>query len=303
MRGPRIPTAKRIVNDPAFPPINPADYAEANADHLMFLWDNMGTGEFLEDAAILIRHLKQLLAREQVTPNLTLEVLAGIGWFAQNAYVDFVGGNSPSFTAPAANPRIDVLTLRNDGILYRIAGVEAAVPVAPTIPSTDIPICQVYNVVGQTKIHDNDTQEAGHGFIQFDLRPFLQGIVGASAMPKIGIVARAQATATALANTLETVVSFSGAGRLRGIHMKKNTAGSLKVTIDGVVVLPETAGPGAENDVKENKSDLTQNLKLVASTEDPANNIDIFFKSSLLVQHNSNAGASGPVTTVNWEHE
>ena len=98
MRGPRIPTAKRIVNDPAFPPINPADYAEANADHLMFLWDNMGTGEFLEDAAILIRHLKQLLAREQVTPNLTLEVLAGIGWFAQNAYVDFVGGNSPSFT-------------------------------------------------------------------------------------------------------------------------------------------------------------------------------------------------------------
>lgn len=305
MRGTRIPTGKRVINNT--PPVNPADYSEANADNLMFLWDNMGTGDYLQDAAIAGRHLSQLFCREQATPNMTLEVLSGVAWFAQNSYVVFAGGNSPAFVAPGANPRIDILTIRNDGTLHVIQGAEAASPSPPTIPSTDVPLAQVYNVVGETVIHDNDTQVAGQGFIQYDLRPFVQVAVGSSAMPKIGLVQRVQASDGS--GSLVDVVNFTGAGRLRVIHQVQTggagSTGELKITIDGTVINDFTglAGAGAVYDVRPNKSDQATALQLKATTDDPANLLDIFFKSSLRVQHKSNGGGGSVTTTVEYEHE
>lgn len=302
MIGSRIPAGKRVIN--SVPPLNPSDYSEANALHLMFLWDNMGTGDYLEDAAILIRHLAMLRAEEQAVPNLTLSVRTGIAWFAQNSYVNFPGGNSPVFTAPVSNPRRDILTIRNDGVLYVITGAESASPVAPTIPSTDIPICQVFNVVGQTTIRDNDEQVAGQGYVEFDLRPFTQVAVGSSAMPKIGIVARVQSTSTTSA-TLQDVVNFTGAGRLRAIHFLvaggNNT--KFKVIADGVVLLDDTAILAGDYDVKENIANGTKVLQRVAGTNDPAQNLDIFFKDGLQIQYSGNGAAGTTAATVEYEHE
>jgi len=50
-----------------------------------------------------------LVAGEQDSPDLTLQVTAGVVMI-QGTVVKFAGGNSPSFTAPSSDPRIDLLT-------------------------------------------------------------------------------------------------------------------------------------------------------------------------------------------------
>lgn len=113
-----------------------------------------------------------LLAHEKSTPDLQLYVEPGTVYFGTTK-VNFAGGNSANFTAPATNPRIDALCLNKSGALVRIAGAEAVSPTAPKIPSYYIPICYVYNRVGQTTIRDADT--TGQGYIYQEIRHF-QGL-------------------------------------------------------------------------------------------------------------------------------
>lgn len=113
----------------------------------------------------------QLSPHEQTVPNLTLYVEAGVYFIGGKAY-SFAGGNSPSFTAPSANPRIDLLTINTSGTLERTAGSEAASPVAPKRPVDKYTICTVYNRVGQTKIYNAENAVAGEGYIYQDLRSF-----------------------------------------------------------------------------------------------------------------------------------
>lgn len=110
-----------------------------------------------------------LLPHEQVSPNATLYVEGG-SFYIYSALTAFAGGNSPSFTAPATNPRIDILSIDASGVLVITKGTESGSPVAPTVPTENMPICQVYNRVGQTTIRDVDT--AGQGYIYKDVRPF-----------------------------------------------------------------------------------------------------------------------------------
>lgn len=112
-----------------------------------------------------------LIPHQQSTPDLTLKVEAGQVYFGI-LLVEFAGGNSPTFTAPSANPRIDVLSLNRSGVLVRTVGEEAASPSAPAVSSENIPICQIYNRVGQTSIKDAD--DSVNGYIYKDLRPHLQ---------------------------------------------------------------------------------------------------------------------------------
>lgn len=111
-----------------------------------------------------------LLAHEQTVPDLTLKVENGTIYFGVTPIV-FAGGNSPSFTAPSTNPRIDILSLDNTGTLIRTVGTESVSPTEPDVPVGNIPICQIYNRVGQTTIRDTDI--TGQGYILKDIRPFL----------------------------------------------------------------------------------------------------------------------------------
>lgn len=110
------------------------------------------------------------LAHEQTSPDLTLKVEEGKMYFG-NTLVEYAGGNSTSFTAPATNPRIDILSIDNTGTLVRTAGTEAGSPTAPNLPAGNFPIAQIYNRVGQTSIKDTD--DSTNGYIQKDLRKFL----------------------------------------------------------------------------------------------------------------------------------
>jgi len=325
--GSKIPAAKRLINNPLYPPINPLDMSEANANNLMYLIDLLGSGDFLQDTAILIKHLAMLRCREQAVPNLTVQMQTGIGWFGLNTYINYAGGNSPVIAAPAANPRRDIVTLRNDGSIYVIGGAEAPIPLLPVIPSTDIPLCQIYSVVGQTKIRDYDTQEVGQGYIEVDLRPFAQISLGGSAMPKIGLVARVQTTTNQVGagdTGLVDVINFAGAGRLNSAHVSypqddANKKIQWKITVDGVVFLDtglvnDSPAGVANKDLMKNIVNSATALQFFSQTADPstapgADNPKgtdlLLFKNTLLIQQRVwSAGVNHSITTtVDWEHE
>ncbi len=112
-----------------------------------------------------------LATSQQDTPDLTIQVSAGNVWFG-GTLVEFAGDDSPEFTAPAANPRIDVLSLSSAGALVRTEGTEAGSPTMPAVPAGNIPICSVYNRVGQTSVKDAD--DSSNGYVLADLRNFLK---------------------------------------------------------------------------------------------------------------------------------
>lgn len=129
-----------------------------------------------------------LLAHEQSTPDLTLYVEPGT-FYVGNTRVVFAGGNSPTFTAPAANPRIDLLTIDSSGTLARTAGSEAASPSVPTYPTDKIVLYEVYNRVGQTTVRDTDT--GSNGYIYRDVRGFLNIVTALSNIYDTDIAAAA----------------------------------------------------------------------------------------------------------------
>jgi hypothetical protein len=96
-------------------------------------------------------------------------------YYVGTTRVIFAGASTPTVTAPVSNPRIDVLTADNSGTLAWTTGTENASPVAPTYPVGKVPICELYNVVGETALYDNENQQSGEGYIYNDVRPILGG--------------------------------------------------------------------------------------------------------------------------------
>ena len=152
----------------------------AGSDTQVLTSDGTGATSWTDKADITdvpeIEASASFVTKAQNTPDLTVAVTKGgfyIKSLAQNGYafVEYAGGNSPEFTAPTTNPRIDVLSINSSGTLVRTAGTEAATPEAPSFPQSNKPIAQIYNRVGQTSIKDTD--DTTNGYIQKDLRPFL----------------------------------------------------------------------------------------------------------------------------------
>lgn len=103
--------------------------------------------------------------------------------YVNGTEVYFLGGATPAVTAPASNPRIDLLTIDNTGTLAWTTGAENASPVPPAYPINKMPICEIRNVVGQTIINDNENQATGQGFILNDVRPFLDDPLNFASIP------------------------------------------------------------------------------------------------------------------------
>ncbi len=118
---------------------------------------------------------------------LKLYVEPGVFYIAGTRII-FAGGSTPAVTAPVSNPRIDVLSINSSGTLAWTTGTENASPVAPTYPSNQLPICELYNVVGETALYDNANQTAGQGYISNDVRTIAQpsmnwGVFSADLIP------------------------------------------------------------------------------------------------------------------------
>ncbi len=111
-----------------------------------------------------------LLAHQQSTPGMTLYVQPGVCYIGTTRTI-FNGGNSPTFTAPTTNPKIDILVINSAGVLSIIAGTEAVTPSPPTYPTDKLVLCEVYLRVGTTAIYDTD--QGTNGYIYRDVRSFI----------------------------------------------------------------------------------------------------------------------------------
>jgi hypothetical protein len=104
--------------------------------------------------------------------------------FINGTEVYFAGGITPTVTAPTGgNNRIDVLTIDNTGTLAWTTGTAASSPSTPTYPANKLPICELYNVTGETALYDNANQQSGAGYIYNDVRPFLAYPIPIGAIP------------------------------------------------------------------------------------------------------------------------
>jgi hypothetical protein len=103
--------------------------------------------------------------------------------FVNGTRIYFTGGVTPTATAPSSQPRIDVLSMDNTGTLNWTTGTEASSPSVPAYPANQVPICELYNVVGETALYDQSNQQSGQGYIQNDVRPFLAYPIPLSAIP------------------------------------------------------------------------------------------------------------------------
>jgi hypothetical protein len=108
---------------------------------------------------------------------MQLYVEPGTYFIAGTRYF-FLGGSTPTVTAPVSHPRIDVLTINSSGVLAWTTGTENASPVAPAYPTGKVPLCELYNVVGETALYDVDNQQAGQGYISNDVRQILSNPYG-----------------------------------------------------------------------------------------------------------------------------
>ena len=121
--------------------------------------------------------------------NITGITVTGASWTAQmmQLYVEdgtyyvgstrvlFTGGSTPTFTAPSSHPRIDLVTADSSGTIALVTGTEASSPSTPSYPANKAVLCEVYHVVGETAIYDNENQQNGQGYIYNDVRPVMNG--------------------------------------------------------------------------------------------------------------------------------
>lgn len=80
---------------------------------------------------------------EATPPAMSIVVDAGMVWVS-NALVEQGQQTITGIPAPTVNPRIDRIVIdKNTGAISRVAGTEAASPVAPAIPSNKLPCAQI----------------------------------------------------------------------------------------------------------------------------------------------------------------
>ena len=90
-----------------------------------------------------------------------------------STHLSFAGGASPAISAPAANPRIDLLTIDTTGTLAWTTGTEDSSPVPPTYPAGKMPICLVYCKTTMTKVvnYEDASANPNEAYIFGDVRP------------------------------------------------------------------------------------------------------------------------------------
>jgi hypothetical protein len=96
-------------------------------------------------------------------------------YYVGTTRVLFLGGSTPTFTAPVSHPRIDLVTADSTGTIALVTGTENASPVAPSYPANKLVLAEIYHVVGETALYDVDNQQTGQGYVYNDVRPFFPG--------------------------------------------------------------------------------------------------------------------------------
>lgn len=116
--------------------------------------------------------VKTILAHEHAAPDMTIKV-APFSLAGTDKQINFIGGDSPVFTAPTVNPRIDILVYDIAAAALEIrVGEENASPVAPVLESGDVAIANVYHRVGETVIKNISDSTNGYILNQYALNVY-----------------------------------------------------------------------------------------------------------------------------------
>jgi parallel beta-helix repeat protein len=200
--------------------------------------------------------------RAQTTPNMTLQVASGVGYTGTTP-IYFNGGNSPTFTAPVGNPRIDLLYLNSSGVLTIVQGTAAASPTPPTYPSSIVPIAEVYLRVGSTSIYDTD--QAVGGYIYRDVRPVMRAPGGA------GGVSGTHATGQSdVVGSVEIAAGSGMAVSQSGQIITLTNQGARGVQLSGGTVLDQGIVKLIGQDGVTIYEDVAQKLLRIVGTNPPA---------------------------------
>lgn len=107
----------------------------------------------LDAAAKVVSRIGGMFApHAQDTPNMTILIDAGSFMYNQ-AIVSQAQQTTATITAPASNPRIDLIVINSTtGVIATITGAEAVSPVAPALTAGYAPIAEISLSVGQTSI-------------------------------------------------------------------------------------------------------------------------------------------------------
>jgi hypothetical protein len=92
-------------------------------------------------------------------------------YYVGTTRVLFLGGSTPTFTAPSSHPRIDLVTADSSGTIAVVTGTENASPVPPSYPANKLVLAEIYHVVSETALYDVDNQQTGQGYVYNDVRP------------------------------------------------------------------------------------------------------------------------------------
>jgi hypothetical protein len=158
----------------------------------------------------------------QSTPNLTVKVSPGLVLgpsYLMGLSAEETLPITGAFVAPAANPRIDAIGIKETGDWVVATGAEAATPTAPALGSDVVRLANIYFRVGATSIKSSD--DGVNGYI-IDQRPrrlsaLAHRHVGPSAPPQ---------------TPNGTITNFTTAERF--------VAGTLRVFVNGLAQIPVT---------------------------------------------------------------
>lgn len=184
-------------------------------------------------------------ASAQSVPDMTLKVSEGVVKFNVTE-VRYAGGNSPTFTAPGSNNRIDLLTINQSGALEILQGVAALTPSTPAYPKNKFVIAEVYLRAPTTSIKDSD--DSINGYVSRDARHFTVALDRFGGDGSDGTLSISSGTTTidlggaAVFIKNYSSISITGTGKLTFINPHFN--GTLVVLkSQGNVTLTSTVNP------------------------------------------------------------
>ena len=103
----------------------------------------------------------ELAVTAQGSPDMTVNVAIGAA-LIDDEVVGIIAAGTLTFIAPVTNPRIDIITIDQDGTVAIVAGTEASSPSAPSTPSAQLKLAEVYHRTAETSIKDADDSTNGY---------------------------------------------------------------------------------------------------------------------------------------------
>ena len=151
------------------------------------------------DAKKLGAYFTPLKVEAQATPNMTVKVAEGSFWTANNEYMEYIGGTSPTISAPGSDAKWVLVTVTNTGMINVVNGVASGTPDLPPTSSykNELPLAAIF--IG-------DTTTAISSDMIYDLRPMWSIPPDSVSQTQLNDFA----TITYVDNGLNTKANFTG---------------------------------------------------------------------------------------------